>query len=172
MKLAQLILVIVMVGRTENDSAHATLSDKSIFALGRLGRGALGLVKSAEMFFQDVGNGLVFGEPERVIQCANKERLDWLSFRILFHIEDHRKPIRSLQNHLGDFEQRISSPCHSNLPRERFDPFVVWKQRNANLRQRRRRFTAFALLFARVAWSASTAKSFAPGAVAAILTTL
>jgi hypothetical protein len=123
------------------------------------------------MFFQDVGDVLVFREPERVIQCTNEKRLNRLSFRIFLHMEDDRKAIRPLQNHLGDFEQRIGTPGHANLARERFDAFVVWKQRNANVGQRRRRFTTLALV-ALVTWTASAAKSFAAEAITAFLTAL
>jgi hypothetical protein len=83
-------------------------------------------------------------------------------------MEDDRKAIRPLQNHLSDVEQRIGTPGHSNLAREGFDAFVVRKQRNANLRQRRRRFTTFAL----VMWAAAAAKSFTPGAIATFVAAL
>jgi hypothetical protein len=73
---------------------------------------------------------------------------------------------------LGDFEQRIGAAGHSNLARERFDAFVIRKQRNAHVGQWRRRFTPFALLIALVAWTASASKPFATGPIAAFVTAL
>src|SRR5262249_7255498 len=98
-------------------------------------------------------------------------RLDGLSFRIFLHVEDYRKAIGPLQNHLGDFEQRIGAAGHSNLARERFDAFIVGKQSNANLRQRRRLLPTLAVI-ALVMWTASAAKSFAPGTIAAFFAAL
>jgi hypothetical protein len=76
-----------------------------------------------------------------------------------------------LQNHLGDFEQGIGAAGHSDLARKRFDAFVVRKQSDANLRQRRWWFTTLALV-ALVTWTASASKSFAAGAIAAFVAAL
>ena len=72
MELAKLVLVIVIVGRPENDPAHTTLSDKRVLAFRRLGRGAFGLIESAKMFSEDVADSFVLGKPQRVVQSANE----------------------------------------------------------------------------------------------------
>src|SRR5215831_1762320 len=52
MKLAQLILIVVIIRRPENDATHSTLSDESVFTFGRFRSGAFGLIKRSEMTFQ------------------------------------------------------------------------------------------------------------------------
>ena len=63
MQLAELILVIVMIGRTQDRAAQAALSDKSVLALRRLSGRAFRLVKSAKVPFENVGHSLVLGKP-------------------------------------------------------------------------------------------------------------
>src|SRR5437899_9960422 len=48
-KFAQLILIIVIIGRAKDDPAQSTLRNKSVFAFGRLGGSSLRLIKRAEM---------------------------------------------------------------------------------------------------------------------------
>jgi hypothetical protein len=54
------------------------------------------------------------------------------------------------------------------LARERFDAFIVRKQSDTDIRQRRRWLATLAL----ITWTASASKSFAAGAIAAFLATL
>ena len=62
-QLAQLVLVIVIIRRAENDTAHAALRDERINALGRFRRGAFSLVKRGEMIFEDVRDSIFFARP-------------------------------------------------------------------------------------------------------------
>ena len=48
-QLAQLVLVVVVVGRAQDDAAHAALGDKGVLAFRRLGRRAFGLVERGEV---------------------------------------------------------------------------------------------------------------------------
>src|ERR1051325_818000 len=165
MKCAQLILVIVMIGRAENNPADAALSDESVFALGRFGGSAFSLIKGSKMLFQDMSNSFVLGEPKRIIESTNEQRLDGLAFGIFLNIEDNREPVRPLQDHLGNFEQRIGAASHANLSGERLDAFIVGQQSHAQVWQGRRRFTTFALVAVIMLPSAST-WPFAPRTVA------
>ena len=74
-QLAQLVLVIVMVRRAEDDAAHAALRDKGVSALRRLDSRALGLIERGEMIFQDVRDSFVFAQPRRLVERTNKQRL-------------------------------------------------------------------------------------------------
>ena len=60
MELAELILIIVVIGRTEHDPTDSTLSHESVFPLGRFGSGAFRLVESAEMLLDNVIDGITF----------------------------------------------------------------------------------------------------------------
>ena len=72
-QLAQLVLVIVIIRRAENDAAQAALRDERVNALRRLRRRALGLVKRGEMIFENVRDGFVLARPRRIVQRADKK---------------------------------------------------------------------------------------------------
>jgi hypothetical protein len=52
-------------------------------------------------------------------------------------------PLRLLQDHLRNVEERVGPACHLNLARQRFDTLLLRSQAQIDLRQRRRRWTAF-----------------------------
>ena len=72
MQFAQLVLVIVVVGRAENDAADAALGHEGVLALGRLGGSAFSLVERGEMFPQHVIHRFVLGKPQGIIERANE----------------------------------------------------------------------------------------------------
>jgi len=134
----------MVVRRTENHPADAALRDKSVFALRRLGRRALGLVKRLEMVFQHMLDRFVFGQPQRVIERAGEQRLSDLAVRFLLHAERDRVALGFLQNQPGDVEQRIGAAGGLDLAGEGFHPFFVGDEGNTDFRQRQRRFAVFA----------------------------
>ena len=72
MQLAKLVLVIVVIGRAQNDAAHSTLGDKRVGALGRIGLCLLSLVERCEVPVEQVADGFFFGEPDGFVQRALK----------------------------------------------------------------------------------------------------
>ena len=52
----------MIIWRTQNHAAHSALRHESVFALGWLGGGALGLIEGVEMFPQDVLDRLRMGD--------------------------------------------------------------------------------------------------------------
>ena len=124
-----------MVRRAQHHAAYAALRDEGVLALGWLGRGAVGLVKGGEVLLEHVGDGLVLGQPERVIERADKQRLDGLALGVLLGAEDHGMSLRLLQDHLGDVEQRIRPARHLDLARQGFDPLLFRAEAQINFRQ-------------------------------------
>jgi hypothetical protein len=135
-----------MVWRPEDYAAHPALRDKSVFALGGFGRGAISLIKRAEMFLQHVCDPFILGQPEGVVQSANEQRLDGLSFGVLFDTEHHRMPLRLLQNHLRYLEQGVGTTRHFDLARQGFDTPFFWDQSHIDFRQGSGGFSTFARL--------------------------
>src|SRR2546430_8780732 len=84
MNFSKLVLVIMIIGRSQDDTAHTALSNESIFSFRWFGGGAFGLVKSAKMFPEDMADSFVLVQPERIIQRANKKWLEGLAFGIFF----------------------------------------------------------------------------------------
>ena len=138
MHLAQLVLVIVMIRRAENDTAQTTLRHKRVRALGRLGGRAFGLVERGEMFQQHMRDDLLLAQPQRFIQRANKQRLHRLAPGILLHRKPDRVTLRLLQNQPRDVKQRIRPARHLDLPRQGLDALLVRHQRRVDFRQRQR----------------------------------
>ena len=161
-QLAQLVLVIVMVRRTEDDAAHAALRDECVTALRRLHGRALGQVERGEMSFQDVCDGLVLAQPRRFVERANKQRLrDRRSGtgilpvscfgsrrrgrrrHYFLHVQLDGITLRLLQNEPRNVEQRIGAAGHLDLARERLDAVFVGQKSDGDFRQRRGRLGAF-----------------------------
>src|SRR5436190_11868379 len=86
-QLAQLVLVIVIIRRAENDAAHATLRDESVFALRRLGGGTFRLIERSVMLVQNVRDGFVLGKPQGVVERAKEQWLDWLALGVFLDAE-------------------------------------------------------------------------------------
>ncbi len=51
----------MVIGRTQDDAAETALRHKSVFALGRFGRGPFGLIKRGKVFLQDMPDRFVLG---------------------------------------------------------------------------------------------------------------
>src|SRR5690606_2050665 len=116
-KFAKLVLVIVIIGRAKNRSAHAALRDERINAFWRIGRRAFSLVKRAEMFVENVRDRFVFRKPKRIVERAKKKRLN--NFVVLFYdFELHHLPLWFLQNEFGNFKQRIGAARYFDLTGE------------------------------------------------------
>src|SRR5437870_7504029 len=88
MQFAELVLVIVIVRRSENDAADAALRDEGVSALGWISLRAFGLVKGVEMFLQRVSHRFVLAQPQRVVECADKERLRDRTVGLFLYGED------------------------------------------------------------------------------------
>jgi len=84
-ELAQLVLVIVIIRRTENDAAHAALRHKGVFALRRFGGRAFGLVKRGEMILEHVRHRFVLAQPRGVVQRAKEQRLFDRAIGVFLH---------------------------------------------------------------------------------------
>jgi hypothetical protein len=91
--------------------------------------------------------------------------LDRLAFGVFSHAERHLVPLRLLQNHLGDIEQRVGSARHLDLARQRFHAPFIRQQTDVDFRQRRRRGPPLALFPAHF----RSSRAIAPGAVATVL---
>ena len=76
---AQLILIIMVVRRAENHATHPALGDESVSAFWRIDLGAFRLIKSSEMLVQDIADRFFLRKPERLIERANKKRLQGLA---------------------------------------------------------------------------------------------
>ena len=103
-KLMQLALVIMQVGRSEDDPAQAALRHKSIGPLGRFSGGFLRLVEHLEIVPQQMRHRFVFGEPKRFVERADKKRLRHLARRVLDHVNFDHLAFRLLQEQLRDVE--------------------------------------------------------------------
>ena len=84
MQLAQFALVIVKIGRPQHNTAQATLGYEGIGAFGWIGRDFLGLIKGAEMLFEDIPSRIRLGKEEGLIQITEPERLNDFAVRA-FH---------------------------------------------------------------------------------------
>ena len=132
---AELVLVIVVVRRPENLAAHAALRHKSVFALGRFGGRAFGLVKRGKMNLEHVRDRLVLAQPRRVIERAGEQRLYDRAIGVFLHPELDGVTLRLRQNNLRNLEQRIRAAGHLDLARERFDAVFVRQKRDGDFRQ-------------------------------------
>jgi hypothetical protein len=65
--------------------------------------------------------------------------LSGLALGILLRVELDSMPLRLLEDHLGDVEQRIRPACHLDLARQGLNAPFFGTQAQVNLRQRRRR---------------------------------
>ena len=120
--------------------------DERVSALRRLDGRALGLVKRGEMIFQDVRDGFVLAQPRRLVQRANKQRLRDCAVGLFLDGELDGIALRLLQNQPRNVEQRIRAAGHLDLTGQRLDAVFIRQKRDADFRQRRRRFrplTAF-----------------------------
>ncbi len=88
------------------------------------------------MLLEDMRDGFVLGQPEGVVERANKQGLDRLALGVLLHAEQHHVSLRLLENHLRDLEQRIRPARHLDLPRQGFHAFVFRAQARLDFRQR------------------------------------
>src|ERR1035441_4306845 len=100
-----------------------------------------------------MGDGLILGQPERIIERAYVERLSGLALGILLRVELDGMPLRLLQNHLGDVEQRIRPASHLDLARQGFNAPFFGTQTEVNFRQRRRRRSPVAGVTGAEPWS-------------------
>ena len=132
---AQLILVIVVIGRAEDGAAHAALGDESISAPGRFGGGAFGLVKGVEMPAQDVSDRLVLGKPEGVIQGAQKERLDGLALSVLSSPRSGPAGVPASAKSSGRCQTGIGAAGDANLAGQGFHALVVGQNGDNDVRR-------------------------------------
>ena len=115
MQLVQLVLVIVVIRRAQQDAAEAALRHEGVGALGRFGGGLLDLVERAEVLFEDVVDRLLFAQPERVVEHAGEECLRGAAFPRFLDANLDAEALILLQHQPRDVEQRIGPACHANL---------------------------------------------------------
>jgi hypothetical protein len=70
--------------------------------------------------------------------------LSRLALGVLLRVEHDGMPLRFLENHLSDVEQRIRPARHLNLARQGFNAPFFGTQAEVNIRQRRRRWAPVA----------------------------
>ena len=143
---AELVLVVVIVGRAENDAAHAALGHEGVNALGRIGLRALGLIKGAEMVFEDVVHGLGLAGPRGIVQRANKQGLG--RGRPFFLGELHGIALGLLQNQEGDFEKRVGAAGDLDLAGQQLDAAFLGDEGDTQFGQRGERLGILAGLVA------------------------
>ena len=83
----------MIIGRAEDHSTHTALGDEGVDAFRWIDLGALGLVKGGEVSIQHVAHGLVFGQPEAVVQRAGKQGLERLAVRTELDTESGGKAL-------------------------------------------------------------------------------
>ena len=152
-QLAQLILVIVVVWGAEDHPAQAALRDKGVFALRRFGGGAFGLVEGGEMILQHVLDGLVLGQPKRVVEGAGEQGLGDLAVGLPHDAEGDRVTFRLLEDQPSDVKQRVGPAGGLDLAGQGLDSSFVRDERHIDFGQGRRRFVAFARFLA--TWAGS-----------------
>src|SRR5262245_36364199 len=86
-QLAELVLIIMIIRRAEDDSAQSALRDKRVSPLRRINLRPLSLIESREVPIQRVTDRLVFGQPKRVVQRTQVKRLDNGAVRLLLGAE-------------------------------------------------------------------------------------
>ena len=75
-----------------------------------------------------MGDGFLFGKPERLVQSANKERLNRLALSVFLDAERDRMALRFLQNHLRNPKERVGPAGHLDLACQGFDPLIIGEQ--------------------------------------------
>jgi hypothetical protein len=87
------------------------------------------------MPLQRVVHGLVFGQPQSIVQGA---QIKWLGYCAIFlfnDVEAQLVPLGLLQNHVRNIENRIRPARHTNLARESIGAFFVNGDVGVNFRQ-------------------------------------
>jgi hypothetical protein len=74
------------------------------------------------MSIQRVPHRLLLGKPKRVVQGAEKQRLQHRPVPFCLHSKHHFMPLGFLQDQMRHVEQRIGPAGHPDLPGQRIHP--------------------------------------------------
>ena len=140
---AQLFLVTVKIRRAENHAAHAALRDERVIALRRLTGRAFRRVERAEMFVERVANDVGLGEPQRVVEVEDHERLHRLAIGFLRRRKTDHVTLGFLQHQRGDLEHRIRAARKFDLFHERLDAARLGEKFHFEFRQFHLRLARF-----------------------------
>src|SRR5690348_1488034 len=113
---AQLVLIIVIIRRSENHAAQTALRDEGVRSLWRVGRNAPGLVKCVEVPAESVTDGIALGKPDSVVQIAEPKLLRNLTIGLLDRAESDAVTFRTLQNQMRYIKDRIRAAGQLDLP--------------------------------------------------------
>ncbi len=76
---AKIILITVIIRRSENDPTDTALCNKSVNALGGIGRSLILLIEIIKKLLQDMVDGFILLQPDALIQRTKKNHLRFAS---------------------------------------------------------------------------------------------